>query len=102
MGDKDLPTMLAKIAPLVDKWYVSDLPTPRAATAHALQAQIAPLLKKGQSASCYANPQAAFDAAVASAAPADRIVVFGSFYTVGGVLTNGTPRLDAKHLHSDP
>jgi dihydrofolate synthase/folylpolyglutamate synthase len=27
-------------------------------------------------------------------------VVFGSFYTVGGVLLNGTPRLSAKHLSS--
>ena len=102
MGDKDLPTMLAKIAPLVDKWYLTDLPTPRAAAAQALQTQLAPLLKKGQSASCHANPLAAFDAAVALAAPADRIVVFGSFYTVGGVLANGTPRLDAKHLHAEP
>jgi dihydrofolate synthase/folylpolyglutamate synthase len=40
----------------------------------------------------------ALHAAVAAADPADRIVVFGSFYTVGGVLTNGTPRLHAKHL----
>ena len=40
------------------------------------------------------------DAAVAAAGPADRIVVFGSFYTVGGVLLNGTPRLAAKHLSS--
>ena len=38
------------------------------------------------------------DAAVAAADPTDRIVVFGSFYTVGGVLGNGTPRLSAKHL----
>ena len=40
----------------------------------------------------------ALQAAVAAADPADRIVVFGSFYTVGGVLINGTPRLHAKHL----
>jgi dihydrofolate synthase/folylpolyglutamate synthase len=35
---------------------------------------------------------------VEAADPADRIVVFGSFYTVGGVLENGVPRLQAKHL----
>ena len=29
--------------------------------------------------------------------PADRIVVFGSFHTVGGVLKNGVPRLSGKH-----
>jgi dihydrofolate synthase/folylpolyglutamate synthase len=30
--------------------------------------------------------------------PADRIVVFGSFYTVGGVMKDGVPRLAARHL----
>jgi dihydrofolate synthase/folylpolyglutamate synthase len=42
----------------------------------------------------------ALRAAVSAADPADRIVVFGSFYTVGGVLQDGTPRLSAKHLVS--
>ena len=46
----------------------------------------------------FADPQKALEAAVAAAEPTDRIVVFGSFYTVGGVLLQGTPRLHAKHL----
>jgi len=50
--------------------------------------------------STHASPQAALDAAVAAADPADRIVVFGSFFTVGGILANGIPRLDAPHLSS--
>jgi hypothetical protein len=37
-------------------------------------------------------------AAAAAADPADRIVVFGSFFTVGGVLKDGLPRLAARHL----
>ena len=37
-------------------------------------------------------------AAVAAADPTDRIVIFGSFYTVGGVLHDGVPRLSAQHL----
>jgi dihydrofolate synthase/folylpolyglutamate synthase len=40
----------------------------------------------------------AFRAAMAAAAPQDRVVVFGSFYTVGGVLEHGVPRLEAKHV----
>jgi dihydrofolate synthase/folylpolyglutamate synthase len=35
---------------------------------------------------------------MAAADPADRIVVFGSFYTVGGVLQHGLPKLSAKHV----
>jgi dihydrofolate synthase/folylpolyglutamate synthase len=42
---------------------------------------------------------AALTAAIGQADPTDRIVVFGSFYTVGGVLTHGVPRLQAKHLN---
>jgi dihydrofolate synthase/folylpolyglutamate synthase len=48
--------------------------------------------------SVHAGPLQALQAAVAVADPADRIVVFGSFYTVGGVLIDGIPRLHAKHL----
>ncbi|MFY8105245.1 MAG: bifunctional folylpolyglutamate synthase/dihydrofolate synthase, partial [Ramlibacter sp.] len=46
----------------------------------------------------HAGPREALAAAVAAADPADRIVVFGSFFTVGGVLADGTPRLQARHL----
>jgi magnesium-protoporphyrin O-methyltransferase len=42
----------------------------------------------------------ALQAALASANPTDRILVFGSFYTVGGVLQQGLPRLSGAHLAS--
>jgi dihydrofolate synthase/folylpolyglutamate synthase len=48
--------------------------------------------------SCHDNPSEALAAAAAQSDPADRIVVFGSFYTVGGVLKDGLPRLAARHL----
>ncbi len=99
MADKDLAAMWPKVSPMVDKWYFTDLPTARAATALALQTQWAAQNQRTDTASStYTSPQAALDAAVAAAAATDRIVVFGSFYTVGGVLQHGTPRLGAKHL----
>ena len=101
MADKDLAPMLARVAPLMDRWYFTDLPSPRAAPAAQLLAawNDAGLTKgKNVPVSTHANPQAALDAAVAQADPADRIVVFGSFYTVGGVLQAGVPRLTAPHL----
>ena len=99
MADKDLAAMWPKVAPMIDKWYFTDLPTARAATALALQTLWqAQNQRKDVSSQTYTSPQAALDAAVAVAEPTDRIVVFGSFYTVGGVLQNGTPRLNAKHL----
>ena len=99
MADKDLANMWPKVAPMIDRWYFCDLPTARAATALALQQDWQAHNTRTDTASAiYTSPQAALDAAVAAADATDRIVVFGSFYSVGGVLANGTPRLEAKHL----
>ncbi|MBU0588961.1 MAG: bifunctional tetrahydrofolate synthase/dihydrofolate synthase [Gammaproteobacteria bacterium] len=97
MADKDLGPMLARINPLIDKWYFTDLPTARADSATSLMAKWQALTAPGKAtAQTFADPQQALQAAAAAADPADRIVVFGSFYTVGGVLTDGVPRLSAK------
>jgi len=99
MADKDLAPILARIGPLIDRWYFTDLPTPRAAKAADLLASWqAQNTRTDASGSVYAAPMEALRAAIGQAGPADRIVVFGSFFTVGGVLENGTPRLQAKHL----
>ncbi len=100
MADKDLAPMLARITPLIDRWYFTDLPTPRAAPAAALQAYWQGQNPRPQvTAAAFADPMQALQAAIAAADPADRIVVFGSFFTVGGVLQEGVPRLQAKHLN---
>jgi dihydrofolate synthase/folylpolyglutamate synthase len=99
MADKDLQPMLARMGPLVDRWYFTDLPLPRAASAAELQqAWRAQNTRKDVASTVHADPLAALQAAVDAADPADRIIVFGSFYTVGGVLKDGVPRLQAKHL----
>jgi dihydrofolate synthase/folylpolyglutamate synthase len=101
MADKDVAPMLARIAPLIDKWYFTDLPTPRAATAEALRTAWQTVNSRPDvTATACQTPQSALDSAVRNADPTDRIVVFGSFYTVGGILQNGVPRLSAPHLSS--
>lgn len=100
MRDKDIAGLLAKMAPLVDVWHCCDLPSSRAATALEL-AQACAGLKgspSGMQVHSHASPTEALRAASAAADPADRIVVFGSFFTVGGVLKEGLPRLSAPHL----
>ncbi|MBC7682484.1 MAG: bifunctional tetrahydrofolate synthase/dihydrofolate synthase [Ferruginibacter sp.] len=99
MADKDLLPMLARIGPLIDRWYFTDMPTARAATAAHLQTQwLAQNTRKDAASTVHRDPMQALQAAIAAADPADRIVVFGSFYTVGGVLQGGIPRLHAKHM----
>ena len=104
MHDKDLAGTMGKIAHLVDDWMLTDLPLPRAAKATELAEQVWSLTATAPSASpkarvtTFESPATALAAALAQADPADRIVVFGSFYTVGGVLKDGPPRLVARHL----
>ncbi len=101
MADKDLPPMLQRLNPLVDRWYFTDLPLPRAAAAHDLQqAWQAQNTRQDVTTSVHADPHSALQAAISAADPADRIVVFGSFHTVGGVLQDGVPRLHARHLNA--
>ena len=100
MADKELMPMLARINPIIDRWYFTDLPTPRAAKGTDLKDQWQVHNTRTDAfAHTFNNPMAALQAAMAAADPADRIVVFGSFYTVGGVLEHGVPRLQAKHLN---
>ncbi len=100
MADKDLANILARISPLVDHWHFCDLPIARAATAQALRQRFddaraagALTTPKDVGSSVHPDPASALAAAAAEADPADRILVFGSFFTVGGVLKNGVPRL---------
>jgi dihydrofolate synthase/folylpolyglutamate synthase len=96
MHDKDLAAVVARLAPLVDEWFLTDLPLPRAARAADLAAVVQGV-QPGAGVHTHANPRAALDAALGASDPADRIVVFGSFLTVGGVLKDGVPRLSAPH-----
>ena len=99
MADKELGAMFERLNPIIDHWYFCDLPLPRAASAQALQARwLETATRPDASASTHASARAALDAALAEASPTDRIVVFGSFHTVGGVLEAGLPARSAPHL----
>ena len=59
--------------------------------------------RAGAASELFASPMQAFHAAAARVQPTDRIVCFGSFFTVGGVLEQGVPHLDsdAPWQHAD-
>jgi dihydrofolate synthase/folylpolyglutamate synthase len=83
MRDKAIPVLVAQMDDQVSHWYVTDLPLPRAAKAADLLHQVgshgaAPV-------SAFSDAWTALQAARRAASPLDRIVVFGSFITVGQV-----------------
>ncbi len=102
MADKDVAGIVARMVPLVDVWHCCSLPNPRAAAAPHLMQTVrqATAARLGGAPAVHAhdNPTQALQAALAAAEATDRIVVFGSFYTVGGVLRDGLPRLAAAHV----
>jgi dihydrofolate synthase/folylpolyglutamate synthase len=98
MADKDIAQVVAPLRPLIDAWFVTDLPIPRAAKAEHLARELVAPPHAGTHVRAFATPSDALRAALAEANPADRIVAFGSFHTVGGVLKDGLPRTAAPHL----
>jgi len=97
MSDKDVALMFAQMEALVDRWYFTDLPTTRAMSAASLQHKwhARQMVVGGRTAApsdLYTSVRQALAAALQVAEPTDRIVVFGSFHTVGGVLEGNMNR----------
>ena len=83
MADKDIVGTLSPLLNEVDDWSVTTVTAPRAASA-AMVADA--LIGLGRQPRCYASVALALDAACRDAGDHDRIVVFGSFYTVADAL----------------
>ncbi len=85
LRDKDLAGVLARLRGRVHRWYAATLDNPRGATAAALRAVIA-AADPAAPVREFESPRAAYAAAVEDARADDRIVVFGSFFTVADVM----------------
>lgn len=84
MSDKDRTASLANVVGLVDEWFLLDLVNiPRAASAQALTENLLSLNAKVKQSG---DINTLMDAALAQAQPQDRILVFGSFFTVAAAL----------------
>lgn len=93
MADKDIVQIVDKLNDRIDHWLLTDLPLPRAATAAQLEKQLLSLgigPGKQRVIERFSSPARALARARQLAGQADRIVVFGSFYTVGGALESQT------------
>jgi len=83
LKDKDARAIASSLVPLIDQWIVCALPGPRGSSAGELAERLGVprervTLAPSVSAGC--------DLAAAAARPGDRVVVFGSLYTVGPAL----------------
>jgi dihydrofolate synthase/folylpolyglutamate synthase len=81
LADKDIEGVISALRGQVQEWVAVRLDGPRALPESELAARIA--LQTGSPVSATDSVAAGCDCAVAACAAADRILVFGSFHTVG-------------------
>lgn len=93
MQDKDIKGIVEHLKDRIDHWCLSDLPLPRAATGNHLAEQLshAGVVARNEPAAertikNFPSPALAYADAIGRAGENDRIVVFGSFLTVAGVI----------------
>ncbi len=89
LADKDATDVFAALAGEIDAWWVCTPDSPRARDATALAAILRP---QAGNAPVYVQPDVnmALAEARSAAREGDRILVFGSFYTVASVLDHAT------------
>lgn len=86
LGDKDVAGVIAPLLPHVDVWIAATLTGPRASTAAALIERSGAPPEQADRWLQADSVEAACTLAAARATPDDRVVVFGSFHTVGPAL----------------
>jgi dihydrofolate synthase/folylpolyglutamate synthase len=77
LRDKDIAGVLRELEPRVTRWHFASLPGPRGASAAELEKHL------GRSDEKHESPSGALASALGRAGGNDKIVVFGSFLTVG-------------------
>jgi dihydrofolate synthase/folylpolyglutamate synthase len=85
LSDKDIAGVVQALDPYIDSWLVAGVATPRGATAEKLDQVLEQCRVRGEIKICNDIPDAlryAYNAADEN----DRIIVFGSFYTVAEVM----------------
>jgi dihydrofolate synthase/folylpolyglutamate synthase len=88
MHDKDIDGVIAAMSEHVDHWCLATLPSPRSASAAELAAKVQAVQpeREERSITSFDDPASAYANAISRAGENDRIVVFGSFLTVAGVM----------------
>ena len=85
LADKDIEHVISELSPYIATWYLADTNNPRGAKAKDLAVYLEQQAKLGQI-HLFDNIASALQAACLEIDKNDRIIVFGSFYTVADVI----------------
>ncbi|WP_226610822.1 bifunctional tetrahydrofolate synthase/dihydrofolate synthase [Marinobacter nauticus] len=81
LGDKDVEGVASAMSSVVDQWYLAGLDVPRGLDSDSLMRRISTVALQGKP-GAFGSVSEALAAAMEAAKSGDRIVVFGSFFTV--------------------
>lgn len=84
LSDKDVAGVAGALSDQISHWFLAGLAEPRGLTAQELASRVSPVLEPA-SVSSSDTVAEALDSACVMAEPGDRVLVFGSFHTVGAV-----------------
>lgn len=84
LGDKDIAGVINELSAEIDAWFLAGIEYTRGADAATLAGHLSAVT--GNEAHCFPDVLSAFRQACLSAGENDRIIVFGSFFTVADVL----------------
>ncbi len=87
LADKPVAEIIALMDGVIDHWYLATLAGERGQTAESLKEQLA-RTGSASPATLFDSPLAAGLAALGVADARDRVVIFGSFYTVGDIIAH--------------
>ncbi len=85
LADKDINSVIELLDPVVDIWYLAGLKNARSATTKALASSLK-AINSNAVVLLFENVADALDTAYKEVGKSDRIVAFGSFYTVADAL----------------
>jgi dihydrofolate synthase/folylpolyglutamate synthase len=85
LRDKDVAGVIDRVADRIDHWYLGPTPGPRGLSSSEL-ARLMNQRRPDARVLAFADVRAAFEAAQVAASADDRILAFGSFYTVADVM----------------
>ena len=95
LSDKDIARVVDILHPVIDSWSIAPIYHPRAAEISYLHACISQVIDDAAAVVTYPNLQAALQACYKKAAKNDKIIVFGSFFTVAAILEMAPQQLSA-------
>ena len=81
LNDKDAYSLIKPLAPIIEKWFIGTIDSERGMNSSEIKAKVLSIVDD-EKIDCFDNMNSAFEAAHNALYLKDRLIIYGSFYTV--------------------